>query len=167
VPSGNWRIERQVDRVTGAPINSAFVTTNTSSNSAEPFPHGATLQLGCFMDKPVVRFGFEFKVGTDQNSFLGYRFDDKPGHEIGGRFVQNAMAVVIDEPADVAQFVNDLETSNSLYVRIRSINAGRSSAEFKVDGALAAIKAAFAGCPVAPTATPPRTASLSPRRPAR
>jgi hypothetical protein len=112
----------------------------------------------------VVRFVFEFKIGTNLNSFLGYRFDEKPGHEIGARFVQDSTAVMIEEPADVAQFVSDLTTSNTLYIRIRSLNAGRSSAEFKVDGAPEAIAAAFAGCPVVPPAPPPPQAKPSSRR---
>ena len=163
-PSGNWRIERQLDRVTGAPIDSAFVTTRTSSNSSAILSQPATLQLGCFLGKPVVTFAFAFKVGTNLNSFLGYRFDEKPGHEIGARFVQNSSSVVIEEPAEVAQFVSELSTSKLLYIRIRSINAGRTAAEFDVDGAPAAIQSAFAHCPVRPAAPAPRTASLPLRR---
>lgn len=156
-PSGSWRIERQADRVTGVPINSAFVITRTSSNSAVAFPQPAVLNLSCFLGKPLVRFAFEFKIGTNLNSFLGYRFDQKPGHEIGGRFVANSTSVVIDEPAEVAQFVNELRDSSLLYVRIRSLNAGRTSAEFQVDGAPAAIEAVLAGCPVVPPAPPAAT----------
>jgi hypothetical protein len=37
-------------------------------------------------------------------------------------------------------------------VRIRSLNVGRSSAEFQLDGAPAAIGAALAGCHAAPAA---------------
>jgi hypothetical protein len=163
VPSGHWRIEQQADRVTGAPINSAYVTA-MASNSGAAFTQPASLTLACFMDKPVVKIGFEFKVGTNLNSFLGYRFDEKPGHEIGGRFLQNSSSVVIEDPAEVAQFVGELATSSVLYVRIRSLNAGRSTAEFKVDGAPAAIASALAGCPVRPVAPPPQQASPPPRR---
>jgi hypothetical protein len=35
-----------------------------------------------------------------------------------------------------------------LYVRITSINAGRSTAEFRLDGAPEAVTAGFAGCPL-------------------
>jgi hypothetical protein len=49
---------------------------------------------------------------------------------------------------EVAQFVRDLATSRVLYVRIRSLNAPRTSAEFRVDGAPGAIEAGLAGCPV-------------------
>ena len=87
-PAGNWKVERQTDRITGRRV-SALLTANTGSNSAEPFAQLATLQLLCFMEKPVVRIGFDFKVGSSRNSSLGYRFDEKPGHEIGARFVQD------------------------------------------------------------------------------
>ena len=33
-PAGEWRIERQVDRVTGAPISSAILMTSQVSNGA-------------------------------------------------------------------------------------------------------------------------------------
>ena len=51
------------------------------------------MQLMCFIDKPVVNFRFSFKVGTDYNSFIGYRFDEKPGHEIGGEILEVGAAV--------------------------------------------------------------------------
>jgi hypothetical protein len=149
VKSGSWQIERQPDRVTNAPITSALAYS-MASNSAVAFPQRAQMQLLCFLDKPVVNFRFEFKIGTDTNSFLGYRFDDKPGHEIGGHFIANAASVAIEEPAEVFQFVGELAGSNVLYIRIRSLNAGRTTAEFKVDGAPAAIASAFATCPVKP-----------------
>jgi hypothetical protein len=161
VRSGNWRIERQTDRVTSAPVASAYTISRSTSNSGILFPPQASLQLACFIDKPVVKFTFGFKIGTNQNSFLGYRFDDRPGHDIGGRFLQNSMAVIIDEPAEVAPFVSELATGKLLYIRIRSFNAGRTSAEFNVGGADDAIKAALAGCPAKPAATTPHTASLS------
>jgi predicted acylesterase/phospholipase RssA len=123
VTSGSWRIERQPDRVTGASIGSAL-TSAMASNTVEPFPQRATLQLLCFLDKPVANFRFPFKIGTDTNSFIGYRFDEKPGHEIGGHFMPNAASVAIEDPADVAQFVSELSTSNVLYVRIRSLTPG-------------------------------------------
>jgi hypothetical protein len=156
VPSGNWRIERQPDRVTGTAISSAFLVTRTSSSAAALYPQTASLQLSCFMDQPLIKFNFENKVGTNLNSFLGYRFDEKPGHEIGARFLADSATVVIEDKAEVAQFVSELATSNVLYVRTRSLNAARTTAEFKLDGAPAAIDAAFAGCPVTPPASPQR-----------
>ncbi len=94
-PSGNWRIERQVDRVTGAPLTSALLTTRSSSHSAVPYPRPAVLQLACFKEQPIVRLAFEFKVGSNRNAMLGYRFDEKPGPEIEARFVQDYKTVVI------------------------------------------------------------------------
>ena len=159
--AGDWRIERQPDRVTGTPISSAILITRTSSSSQALISQPASMQLGCFLGKPVVTFSFTYKIGTNLNSFLGYRFDDKPGHEIGGRFVKDTNTAVIEEPAEVAQFVSELATSHSLYLRIRSINAGRTSAEFTVDGAPAAIEAALSNCP----ATPVTAAAKQPEAP--
>jgi hypothetical protein len=107
VPAGSWRVDRQVDRVSGTAISSA-VANGRASNTNAAFPQNAIVQLSCFIDKPVVSFRFEFKVGSDRNSFLGYRFDEKPGHETNARFLANALTVVIDDHAEVAQFARDL-----------------------------------------------------------
>jgi hypothetical protein len=144
--AGNWRIERQVDRISGAPISSAYLLTRSVSSSAIVFPPPAQLQVTCFKDRPLVRLGFDFKVGSNRNSVLGYRFDQNPGREPHARFLQDYRTVVIEDQNDVAQFVRELAVSKVLYVRIRSLNAPRSSAEFKLDGAPAAIEAGLAGC---------------------
>lgn len=149
--SGNWKIERQVDRVTGVPVPSATNTINNASNSFAERPSAASLQLTCFDGKPLVRLAFVFKVGTDANSIIGYRFDEKPGHDnIAARFLQEYRTVVIEDNAAINTFVNELATSATLVIRVRSLNAGRTIADFKLDGAPAAIEAAFAGCPLTP-----------------
>ena len=61
--AGNWQIEKQIDRVTGVPLESALVVTS-SSHSSEPFPKKATLQLACFNKKPLVRFFWFFSTTT-------------------------------------------------------------------------------------------------------
>ena len=108
------------------------------------------LQLTCFERNPVVRFSFEFKVGSDENSALGYRFDDKPGRDnVASRILLGYTVIVIEDKAAVAQFIDELVNSSTLYLRIRSLNAGRTTAEFRVAGAAAAVQAALAECPVA------------------
>jgi hypothetical protein len=144
--AGNWHIEQQIDRVTGAPLESALLTA-PSSHSSEPFAMRATLQLACFNKKPLVRFAFETKVATSSSNELGYRFDDKPGHEITARFLGSNTVAVIEEGADVARFLNELAAAKMLYLRIRSLSFGRTAAEFNVEGATAAMAATTARCP--------------------
>lgn len=159
-PSGEWRIERQVDRVTGAPISSAILMTSRVSNGGVAFAPPARMSLACFKQRAAVIIAFAFKVGSTRNAELGYRFDDKPGHTPRVRIVDGYKSVLIDEPNEVMQFANELATSTGLYLRIRSLTAaGRTSAEFKVAGAPAAIAAAYAGCP--PTVAA-RTRALPP-----
>ncbi len=161
---GNWLIERQVNRATGTAISSARVATRSSSNSAVVFAQLAGLQLTCFKRQPIVRFTFLFKVGANRNTELSYRFDGKPGHQADARILRDNKIVVIEDRAAVAQFVNDLATSQVLYVFIRSLNGPRSSAEFEVGGAPAAIEAGLADCPL--TGQPrPRAASMPSSRP--
>ena len=162
--SGNWQIEKTVDRVTGAPVSSALLKTR-ASNSAVQFPQPAMMQLTCFDKTPLVRFSFEFKIGSDKNSILGYRFDEKPGRDnVESRILIGYTVMVIEDPAEVYRFVQDLASSSTLVVRIRSLNAGRTVADFKLDGVQQAIEAGFAGCPVVEPPPPPPVAEKRRRR---
>lgn len=153
--SGNWKIEKQVDRITGVAVPSAMIVIPNASNSFVDYAKPGSMQLTCFEGKPLVRFAFEFKVGTDTNSVFGYRFDEKPGHDnVPARFLQEYKTVVIEDRAEVVKFANELAASGTLVIRVRSLNAGRTTAEFKLDGAPAAVEAAFAGCPLTAPAPP-------------
>ncbi|MBX9711006.1 MAG: hypothetical protein K2X60_08225 [Xanthobacteraceae bacterium] len=148
ITAGNWKIEQQTDKITGNPIGSAQLTTDVSSNSADSKVRSAMLQLTCFDKTPVVRISFAFKVGTDKNTIVGYRFDDKPGRDnIESRILSDHTIIVIEDGAEVTRFLADMPNATTLLVRIRSLNAGRTTAEFKLDGASAAIEAAYRGCP--------------------
>lgn len=160
---GNWTIDKTVDRVTGAPTASALLTTQNASNSGVPNPGTAMLQLTCFENNPIVRLSFDFKIGTDKNSVLGYRFDDKPGRDnVNSRILLGYTVLVIEDPVEVARFAADLSTSNALVVRIRSLNAGRTVADFKLEGAASALEAGFAGCPI--PAPSPAAVAAKPRK---
>jgi hypothetical protein len=150
--AGDWRIETAVDPITRKRLASAFVTT-LSSHSLVPYPQAAMLQLTCFDNERVVRFSFETKVGSNRNSVLGYRFDENSGRETKARFLQNDRIVMLEDRAEVEQFTRELATAKVVHIRIRSMNTGRSTADFRVNGAPAAIEAAFAEC--APRNDPP------------
>ena len=122
------------------------------------FPQLSFMQLSCFINSPVISFKFPFKVDSKRNSFLSYRSDENPGHDTNARFVASASTVIIEDDKEVAEFIRELATAKILYIRIRSFNAGRTAAEYKVDGAPAAIAAAYAGCPVKPPPPPQRVA---------
>lgn len=150
--SGSWSIDKQADRITGAPLSGAIVYTLTSNNSMSDVSNRrASLQLICFENRPIVRLAFDYKVGTDRNTSFGYRFVDKPGRDnVESRILLGYQVMVIEDNAALAQFLDDLRGSAMLYVRLRSLNAGRTTAEFKVDGAEAAIEASYEGCPLQP-----------------
>jgi hypothetical protein len=148
VSAGNWKIERQTDRITAAPVSSAqLIGVGSTSAFGATLPAG--LQLMCFENKPLVRFSFEFKIGSDKNTVMGYRFDDKPGREnVDSRILLGYQVIVIEDPATVAQFLADMAGSRELYVRLRSLTVGRTTGQFKVDGAAEAVQAAYADCPL-------------------
>lgn len=150
---GNWYIAHQVDRVTGAELPSAVVFALASNTHAD-YPRASQLQLTCLDGKPLVRFAFDFKIGNDRDSVLGYRFDDKPGHEnVESRVLRDRQIILIEDPAALSQFMRELPGASKVYVRIRSMIAGRTAAEYDLEGSAAAIQAAFASCPMP---TPPR-----------
>jgi hypothetical protein len=157
--SGNWQIERAQDRVAGRTISSAYLFTRRSSHTNVSYPLSASLQLTCFRKQPIVKFEFETRVGSNRNSALGYRFDDKPGHEVTARFLNDFRTVVIEDRAEVVRFVDELTASESVYVRIDSLNAGRTATEFLLNGAQAAIASAFADCPLNAPASAPAPAT--------
>ena len=158
--SGNWQIERAQDRVAGRPISSANLFTRRSSHTNVSYPLSASLQLTCFRRQPIVKFEFETKVGSNRNSALSYRFDDKPGHEVTARFLTDFRTVVIEDRAEVVRFTNELAASQSVYVRIDSLNAGRTATEFQLNGAGEAIRAGFADCPLNAPAPATQTSAL-------
>jgi hypothetical protein len=158
--SGNWQIERAEDRVAGRTISSAYVFTRRSSHTNVSYPLTASLQLTCFRRQPIVKFQFETKVGSNRNSSLGYRFDDRPGREAPARFLNDFRTVVIEDRGEVVRFIDELAASQSVYVRIDSLNAGRTATEFQLNGAQAAIDAGFADCPLRGPAPATQTSAL-------
>jgi len=164
VTSGKWQIERAIDRITNAPVSSAMTVSIAADNSRVDYPLPAVMQLTCFKGEPVVRFAFQFKIGSTRNSQFGYTFDKDPGYEPEVRFIDGYTSVVIEDQREVARFAQQMAHARSVYVRIRSLNAGRSSAEFLLDGANDAMQAAYASCPIAnnpPGRKPAKTAKLT------
>ena len=127
ISSGEWKIERQVDRVTGAPISSASLMTNYVSNANMMVAPPARLQLACFKEHAAVVIAFAFKIGSTRNAELAYRFDAKPGHEPRVRIVDDYRSVLIDDPNEVMRFTGDMATSDGLYLNIRSLTAAGST----------------------------------------
>jgi hypothetical protein len=149
--AGQWRIEHGViDRINGLPVSNAELLTRESATSGDLFRFNqpSRLTLLCFKQRPTVRFQFVFKAGSTLNASLGYRFDDRPGHEAVVRFLRDQQTLVFEDQAEVARFASQLATSKVLYVRIRALNLPRSSAEFNVEGGDLAVRHSFAGCPI-------------------
>lgn len=147
--AGLWKIDQRFDRITGQPAPTAMVGKPVVDPKTLVF-HQALLQLMCFEGAPIVRFAFDFNIGSAKSTTLSYRFDDKPGHpNVKAKFIgRDAKVIIIEERAAVAQFVEELATSNVLSVRIASLTRGRTNVDFPVAGAPAAIEASYAACPI-------------------
>ena len=144
--SGDWRISRNVDSVTGAKLANIFLESSKTSHSGLWFAPQAWFQFGCLKGQPLVHLQFAFQVGSKGDSDVAYRFDQSPKHAVEARFLRGLKIVVIEKNDEVRQFLDELKTANVLYVMINSIAKGSTSAEFRVTGAPAAIEMLRASC---------------------
>jgi hypothetical protein len=152
--SGAWYIARQVDRISDAELPSSTLFS-LASNSNYDWPRVSSMQLTCFEAKPLIRFAFDVKIGSSRNTALAYRFDDRPGHEdVESRVVRNNQIIVIEDAGAVATFVSEMTGARTLYVRLRSINGGRTAVEYPLAGSAAAMRAAFGTCKMPPPPLP-------------
>lgn len=152
--SGEWYISHQIDRITGLELPGSTLF-GMASNSNYQWPRVSSLQLTCFGGKPLIRFAFDVKIGSNRNTALAYRFDGRPGHEdVEARVVRNNQIIVIENDAAVARFVAEMPGAHTLYVRVRSINGGRTAAEYPLAGSAAAMRAAFGTCTMPPPPLP-------------
>ena len=135
-----------MDRISGDPAPKAWIATTKTTYTRTGTPWPAVIALTCFQKRPIIRFIFEYKIGSNKNSTVAYRFDDKPGRDAEATILPDYKTIVIDDKAEVARFMDELASSNVLLVRVNSLFAGRSTAEFRVQGAPPAIEAITAGC---------------------
>ena len=144
--SGDWRIARKVDSVTGGTLtNISLESSQTSHPGLALIPH-ALLQFACLKGQLLIYLQFAFQVGSKADSDISYRFDEKPSHSVEAHILRGLKIVVIENKGEVAQFVQGLQTANALYVVITSLAKGRTVAGFRVTGASTAIGAARAAC---------------------
>lgn len=159
--AGEWKIEKRTDTLSDKPqFGATLLTRSRNARQAQHAPAAlqiASLVLMCFDNAPIVRLHFTHPVGSDRNSRLAYRFDDRPAQDANARILMNYQTVVIEEDKDVARFVEELRAAKTLAVRISSLVVGATLADFRVEGAGAAIDAAFSGCPL--RSMPPRTSA--------
>jgi hypothetical protein len=159
---GAWRVQHAVDRITGEPTPKALIETAKTSYTKSDTAWPATIALTCYQRRPIIRFVFDHKIGSNSNSTFAYRLDDKPGREPDATILPDYKTIVIDDGADVAQFMDELASSTTLLVRVNSIFAGRSTAEFRVEGAGPAVAAVMTACPLPSPA--PRPAAKPAKR---
>lgn len=146
-----WKVDQKIDEITGQPVATAWIRTLSTTGSNQGFDLRSTLlQLMCFKGNPIVRLNFQQRVGSNRNSTVAYRFDQKPGREVNAHFLPDFKTIVIEEKADVEKFLEELASSSLLFVRVSSLYAGRNTAEFRLNGAPEAIAAAYTHCPTKP-----------------
>jgi len=150
--TGEWKVEQRADRVADKPVQSAVLITRSRnanvSKQSPTAPQMASLQLLCFDGDPVVRFYFSSDVGSNKNSRLTYKADTSPARKTNARVLQDFQTVMLEDKKEVAQFAADLRGAKRLDVTVTALINGMTTAEFNVDGAAAAIDAAFATCPL-------------------
>src|SRR5581483_6085387 len=139
--AGKWSIAERTDPITGRPAARVFLET-TAYNGRTHRKGPAIVQLVCNNNQAAVRFAYWYRIGSNSTASLQYRFDKTPGGTVEARFLPDFKTVVIEEKAAVAAFVQMLERSSYLYVRVLSLPFGHTIAEYRTEGAPAAIAAA-------------------------
>jgi hypothetical protein len=144
--SGEWQISKATDSVSGEKAANIQLISNKTSQGSLTFPGGAKLQLVCFNGQAVAHFQFGFQIGSKADSEISYRFDDKPAHTIKPHILRGLEMMVIENKAEVSQFMKELATANTLYLTINSLAKGSSAASFNVTGAAPAIELVHRAC---------------------
>lgn len=145
--SGDWQILQEVDNVTGAKLTTVLLPSRKIAHSGLALTPRALLQFACRKGQLLLHLQFGFQIGSKGDSDVSYRFDGRPAHAVKVRILRGLKIMVIENEAEVAQFLDELATANVLFMVINSLAKGRTSAEFRVTGAPNAIAAARAACP--------------------
>lgn len=156
--TGQWKFEQRSDPVSGSQVTTAWLSISRYHFLSAKFYEGE-LQLMCFKTRPVVRLAFNLRIGSDKTAALAYRFDENPGRYAKAKFFAREKFIVIDDRKEVADFVEQLQSAQSLFLRVTRLRAGSFTAKFPVHGGQHAVDAAFAECPVADKSKP-RTSKI-------
>lgn len=143
---GKWRLEHRNDPVSGAQVATASLHISRYQFLAGTYE--GELQLMCFKNRPVIRLVFNLRIGSDKTTALAYRIDENPGRYVNSKFFARERTIVIDNKNEVADFASQLQSAQSLFLRVTRLRAGTFTAKFPVHGASHAMEAAFADCPV-------------------
>jgi hypothetical protein len=145
--TGKWKFEPVFDPTVDAPVTTAFLSISRFELLTGDLYEG-NLQLMCFRKRPIIRFAFNIKVGTDRSAGVTYRFDGHPAREVNAKFFARDKVIVIDRLDEVEQFVGQLASAQNLFLRITVLTTDSIVARFEVHGARHAIERSFATCPL-------------------
>jgi predicted membrane protein len=133
--SGDWQITAKVDDIAKTKIFNVKLEARKTAHSGLFLPPDAILQLVCLKNQPLIHVMFAFQIGSKADSEILYHFDDKPMQPVEARILRGLKIFVIEEKAEVNQFLDGLAKANALYIAIGSLDRGSTSAEFRVAGA--------------------------------
>jgi hypothetical protein len=144
--SGDWQITAKVDGAAKTKIFNVKVEARKTTHDGLFLPPDALLQLVCLKNQPLIHVMFAFQIGSKADSEILYRFDDKPMQPVEARILRGLKIFVIEEKAEVKQFLDGLATANAVYIAISSLDKGGTSAEFRVAGAQPGIDLLSTNC---------------------
>lgn len=140
-PSGDWQITAKVDDAAKTKVFNVKVEARKTTHDGLFLPPDALLQLVCLKGQPLIHVMFAFQIGSKADSD-----DDKPMQPVEARILRGLKIFVIEEKAEVKQFLDGLATANALYIAISSLDKGGTSAEFRVAGAQRGIDLLSTNC---------------------
>lgn len=144
--SGDWQITQKVDSVTGSKLTNVLLRSSKTTHDGLMFAPNAVMQFVCLKGRPLIHLMFGFQIGSKADTEVSYRFDEGPAQPVQPRILRGLQIAVIENKAEVAEFLRALPTANALYLVVNSLAEGRTSAEFRVSGAQAAVDVISAVC---------------------
>jgi hypothetical protein len=144
--SGDWQITAKVDDVSKTKALNIKLEARKTAHDGLFLPPEALLQLVCLKSQPLIHVMFAFQIGSKGDSEILDHFDDKPMQPVEARILRGLKIFVIEEKAEVKQFLDGLAKANALYMAISSLDKGSTSAEFRVAGAQRGIDLLSTNC---------------------
>lgn len=143
----DWQWKADPDKITGEVSPSISVATSQVQITGATGFHAASAAVDCINKVPSIMIVWDFPVGSQGSSAVAYRFDGRPGHEIGDAQFYNLQSQIIANPSEVKAFLDEAQSANSLLVRVSSV-VGIAEAQFATRGGAAMIQRFLEACPL-------------------
>jgi hypothetical protein len=144
-----WQTETAVERLTDKPnffMQLSATEASTTPITGGPVPGRAMLMIACKDGAPLPSIGWNTIVGGPRIATVDYRFDKLPAQRPNPTF--NGFDSFSLSGEDARIFLEQLASSQQLYVSVRATNGVGGSADFNIVGAQEPLGTLYQHCPL-------------------